>query len=140
MKVLFNSPGGLASVGGRLAEDLRELADHGVRIESFAGRSCSSAAILPFVVGHERSASPRAHFTLHKRALTSEGIGRLTPARMRKLAAEFDDRDNRDLEAFRSQGVTLPAEWAAAFKRGEDITLSADSACKIGLVHFLVGK
>ena len=137
LRVVLNSPGGLGGVGERLADDLREMIKAGVRVETHVERSCCSAAVLPFVVGQERSATKRAFFVIHQRALERDYAKRLHPSNLRKLADQLDKRDNEDLEMLEARGVRLPTPWQAAFRRGEDIKLDALDAFRVGLVHVI---
>jgi ATP-dependent protease ClpP protease subunit len=137
LKVEFNSPGGLLRVGEAIANDLKELAGCGVRIQAHALHDCASAALRPFLTGHERTCTRNARFTFHQAALRDEYVGRLTPQAMRRLAGEIESADERYLANLASRGVSLPDPWIAQFRAGQDVVLSADSAYKIGLVHLL---
>jgi ATP-dependent protease ClpP protease subunit len=135
LKIAFNSPGGSASVGVRIADDLAELRRAGVRIECHAVRQCSSAAVLAYAQGNLRTACTEAQFTLHQRSLTADHATSLKPNLLRALAAEMAASDEAELKMFRSRGVQLPSAWEAAFRLGEDVELSALDAYRIGLVH-----
>jgi ATP-dependent protease ClpP protease subunit len=135
LKIAFNSPGGSASVGVRIADDLAELRRAGVRIECHAGRQCSSAAVLAYAQGNLRTASNETQFTLHQRSLAADYATSLTPNSLRKLADELSQSDEADLKMFRMRGVQLPPSWESAFRQGEDLELSALDAYRIGLAH-----
>ena len=139
LKIVLNSPGGRAVVGNRIAEDLAELKRLGVRIETHADRQCCSAAMYIFIEGSIRTASQKAQFMLHKQSLYSDRAMQLKPKLLRKLADEMDDSGEKELKMFASRGVALPKEWLAAFRRGEDVNLSANDAHKVGLIHRVTG-
>jgi ATP-dependent protease ClpP protease subunit len=135
----FNSPGGADVVGFRIAQDLAELRRAGVRIETHAQRQCSSAAVLPFAQGNERTASKHARFLLHKASMNGEFAKQLKPSQLRKLADAMDKSDDLELQLLHARGFTLPASWAAQFRNGADVTLSAFEARVCGLVHEVKG-
>jgi hypothetical protein len=124
----FNSPGGADVVGFRIAEDLAELRRAGVRIEAHAQRQCSSAAVLPYAQGSERTASQRARFLLHKASMNGEFAKQLKSSQLRKLADAMDKSDDLALQLLLARGFTLPPTWEAQFRNGADVRLSAFEA------------
>lgn len=131
VRLMVDSNGGFVDEALEIAE---AVAEHrgGVRIRVL--RRADSAAALVVAAGGWREAGAGASFALHRVAM--EPSGRLTAARLRRLADQAEADDARCV-AFLGRHCRLPASAFLGFE-ARNMTLTAHQAVTAGLLDRVI--
>ena len=125
--LLIQSPGGAVDTALALYNILTRGT---IEVRTYNVGSVDSAAVLVFLAGKQRFASPDATFTMHK---TVVQFGMTTAARVVARAVKTKRLDEAS-EAIIRQHVRMPNEKWNVQTTG-DLNVSANEAKEFGLIH-----
>lgn len=135
LHLVIDSPGGKAIVGRKIAASIADFSrTYGVPVSSHAARQCSSAALLPFVMGSRRTATASTQFVIHPASLTFGSAETFSAGSLRRIADRLADDDSAYLRTILDAGVRLSAEILETVREC-DLVLGADEALQSGLIH-----